>query len=147
MGSGFKGQFKAQFDAKQRVAVPAKLRRNAPGGTADQFVITLGFDGCLFLFSSEQWDQVVARIREVSFTSEKAKFLTRMLASHAEDVELDGQARILVPQILIQKVRLEKEVLFVGALNRIEIWRPDTFEKYLQGSPDTYEQVAGEFLL
>jgi MraZ protein len=147
LGSGFKGRYTAQLDQKQRVAVPAKLRRYASGGAADQFVITLGLDGCLFLFPPEQWEEIVARIKEVSFTSEKAKFFTRMLASHAEDVELDGQSRILIPQTLIRKARLEKEVLFVGALNRIEIWRPDAFEQYLQGHPEPYERVAGEFLL
>lgn len=147
MGSGFKGRYPAQFDAKGRVAVPAKLRRSAPGGKADQFVITLGLDRCLFLFAPDKWDQIVTRIQEVSFTTERAKFLTRMIASHAEDVELDGQSRIIVPQPLVAKAGLEKEVLFVGVLNRIEIWHPESFEKYLQGSSETYEQAAGEFLL
>ena len=147
MGSGFKGRYTAQFDAKQRVAVPAKLRRNAPGGTVDQFVITLGLDGCLFLFTPEKWDQIVSRILEVSFTSEESKSFSRRIASHAEDVELDAQARILVPQILIQKAGLKKEVLFVGVLNRIELWHPEAFEKYEQEQADTYEQVAAKFLL
>jgi MraZ protein len=147
LGSGFKGQFTAQLDAKQRVAVPAKLRRNTPGGAADQFVITLGLDGCLFLFTPEKWDQITSRIQEVSFTGDKAKFFTRMLASHAEDVELDGQSRILIPQKLIEKAGIKKEVTFVGAINRIEIWRPDAFEKYLQEHTDSYEKVAEDFLL
>lgn len=135
------------LDSKQRVAVPAKLRRNTPGGAADQFVITLGLDHCLFLFTPEQWDLITGRIKEVSFTSEKAKFLTRMLASHAEDVELDSQSRILIPQILIEAVGLQKEVLFVGAITRIEIWRPDTYRKYLQDFKESYEKVAEDFLL
>lgn len=147
MGSGFKGNYTAQLDSKQRVAVPAKLRRNTPGGEALEFVITLGLDGCLFLFTPERWDQLVARIREVSFTSEKAKFLSRVIASNAQDVELDGQSRILIPQNLIAAAGLEKEVIFVGVLDRIEIWRPDKFEKWVQGQPQSFEAVAGEFLL
>lgn len=147
MGSGFKGRFSAQFDAKQRLAVPAKLRRNAPGGKTEQLVITLGLDQCLFLFTPDKWDQIVSRIQEVSFTTERAKFLARTIASHAEDVDLDSQSRILVPQPLIQKANLGKEVLFVGVLNRIEIWQPEAFDKYLQEYTETYEQVAGEFLL
>jgi MraZ protein len=128
------------------VAVPAKLRRNAPGGT-DQFVITLGLDHCLFLFTLEQWDIVIGRIKEVSFTNSKAKFLTRIMASNAEDVELDGQSRILLPQHLIEAIQLEKEVLFVGVITRIEIWRPDTFAQYIQANKDSYEQAAEEILL
>jgi MraZ protein len=147
LGTAFIGKYRAQFDAKQRVALPAKLRRDAGGGAGDSFVLTLGLDGCLFLFTQERFDRIMARLEEVSFTGEKAKHLTRQLLSNASRVETDTQARILVPQELIQKAKLEKEVLFVGALNRIEIWRPEAFEKYLQERPETYEQVAGEFLL
>ena len=133
--------------AKQRVAVPAKLRRNTPGGEALEFVITLGLDGCLFLFTPERWDQLAARIKEHSFTNEKTKFLSRVLASNAQDVELDGQSRILIPKDLIEAVGLEKEVMFVGVFDRIEIWRPDRFKKWVQEQPDPYEKVAGDFLL
>lgn len=147
MGSGFKGRYSAQLDSKQRVAVPAKLRRNTPGGEAHEFVITLGLDGCLFLFTPERWDQLVARIREHSFTSEKAKFLSRVLATNAQDVELDGQSRILIPQDLLEAAGIEKEVIFAGVLDRIEIWRPDKFKKWMQEQPESYESVASDFLL
>ena len=46
-----------------------------------------------------------------------------------------------------EKIQLEKEVLFVGALSRIEIWRPDTYEQYLQDFDESYEDVAEDFLL
>ena len=147
MGSGFKGRFTALLDSKQRVAVPAKLRRNTPSGTAHSFTITVGLDHCLFLFPQEQWDLIVSRLKDVSFTGRRAKFLTRMIASNAEDVELDSQSRIRIPQPLIEKIQLEKEVLFVGALSRIEIWRPDTYDLYLRDFDESYEDVAEDFLL
>jgi MraZ protein len=147
LGSGFKGRFTTLMDSKQRVAVPAKLRRNTPSGSADSFVITLGLDNCLFLFPQEQWDEITAKLKNVSFTGRKAKFLTRTIASNAEDVDLDGQSRIRIPGPLVDEIQLEKEVLFVGALTRIEIWRPDTYEKYLQEFDQSYEDVAEDFLL
>jgi len=135
------------MDSKARVAVPAKLRRNTPSGSADSFVITVGLDDCLFLFAQEQWDEIAAKIKSVSFAGRKAKFLTRTIASNAEDVDLDGQSRIRIPQSLVDKINIEKEVLFVGALTRIEIWRPDSYEKYLQEFDESYEDVAEDFLL
>ena len=147
MGSGFKGRFMALMDSKQRVAVPAKLRRNTPSGSADSFVITLGLDQSLFLFPVEQWDEITAKLKNVSFAGRKAKYLIRTIASNAEDVDLDGQSRIRIPQPLVDAIQLEKEVLFVGALTRIEIWRPDTYEKYLQEFDESYEDVAEDFLL
>lgn len=145
--SGFKGSYTSTLDGKGRVAVPAKLRRNSPAGSADRFVITLGLDGCLFLFPPDQWDKVVTRLEEVPFTQSDAKFFTRTLLSNADDVELDGQSRIRIPQHLIEKISLEKEVLFVGALRRIEIWRPSTYQAYLNGYSATYEDVAEKLLI
>lgn len=147
MGSGFKGRYTALLDGKQRVAVPAKLRRNTPSGTAHSFTLTVGLDHCLFLFPQEQWDRIASRLQDHSITSKRAKFLTRMIASNAEDVELDGQSRIRIPQPLIEKIGLKKDVLFVGALSRIEIWRPDTYDQYLQDFDESYEDVAEDFLL
>jgi len=145
--SGFKGSYTSTLDGKGRVAVPAKLRRNSAAGSADRFVVTLGLDGCLFLFPPDQWDRVVERLEEIPFTQSDAKFFTRTLMANAEDVELDRQSRIRLPQNLIDKIGLEKEVLFVGALRRIEIWNPGTYEAYLNGYSASYEDVAEKLLI
>lgn len=145
--SGFKGSHRSLLDSKGRVAVPVKLRRNTAAGAADRFVITRGLDGCLFLFPPDYWDQVVSRLETMSFTQDDAKFFTRMLTAYADDVELDAQSRIRIPQILIEKAKLEKEVLFVGALKRIEIWRPSAFEEYENNYPSTYEEVAAKLFI
>ena len=147
MGSGFKGRYTTLLDSKQRVAVPAKLRRNTPSGSADSFTITLGLNGCLFLFPQEQWDVIIAKLKGSSFAGKRALFLWRTIASNAEDVDLDGQSRIRIPQPLVETIKLEKEVLFVGAITRIEIWRPDAYEQYLQEFDESYEDVAEDFLL
>jgi len=145
--TGFKGSYTSSLDSKGRVAVPVKLRRNSAAGSADRFVITLGLDGCLFLFPPDYWDKVVERLEGIPFTQADAKFFTRTLMSNADDVELDRQSRIRIPQTLIDRVKLEKDVLFVGALRRIEIWRPDTYEAYLNGYTATYEDVAEKLLI
>jgi len=145
--SGFKGQYVSTLDTKGRVAVPVKLRRNTPDGVADRFVITKGLDGCLFLFTPDYWERVTERLDEIPFTQHDAKYFTRQLLSHAEDVELDRQSRIRVPQKLIDTVHLEREALFIGVLRRIEIWRPETYEKYLQEFDESYEDVAAKLLL
>lgn len=149
--SGFKGSFVSTLDSKGRVAVPAKLRRNAEAGPADRFVITLGLNGCLFLFPPDYWDEVMRKIAAQSFTQKKTLYFTRKLMANADDVELDRQARIRVPQGLAAQSGLEKEVLFVGAIARIELWRPESFEQYQRSfeseNQTSYEDVAEELLL
>ena len=90
---------------------------------------------------------MVSRLNEHSFTEPKAKFFSRTLLSNAEDVDLDRQSRIRIPQHLIDRIHLEKDVLFLGVLKRIELWRPDTYEKYEQDYEFSYEDVAQELLL
>jgi MraZ protein len=141
------GRSTSTLDAKSRVAVPAKVRRATADGVTDRFVITLGLDGCLFLFPPDYWDRVVQRLEDISFTGRRAKFFTRVLMSNADYVELDKQSRIRIPQHLIDAIGLEKDVLFIGALRRIELWRPDTYEKYVQDFDSSYEDVAEEILL
>jgi len=149
--SGFKGSFISTLDSKGRVAVPAKLRRNTEAGSADRFVITLGLNGCLFLFPPDYWDEVMRKIASQSFTQKKTLYFSRKLMSNADDVELDRQARIRVPQGLIMQSGLEKEVLFVGLIERIEVWNPEAFNRYQAmfetENQTSYEDVAEELLL
>jgi len=81
------------------------------------------------------------------FAQESVKRFSRILLSNAEDVDLDGQSRIRIPQHLIEKSELEKEVLFIGVLSRIEIWQPQKFADYENGDGPTYESVAQELLI
>ena len=149
--SGFKGSYISTLDSKARVAVPARLRRSTDAGPADRFVITLGLNGCLFLFPPGFWDQVQRKIAAQSFTQKKTLYFTRKLMFYAEDVELDRQSRIRIPQRLLDLLQTEKEVLFIGAIERIELWKPERYEQYLtefETEHDTsYEDVAEELLL
>jgi MraZ protein len=149
--SEFKGSFISTLDAKGRVAVPAKLRRHPDSGPADRFVITLGLNGCLFLFPPDHWAEVMRKIAALPFTQQKTLYFTRKLMSNADDVELDRQARIRIPQGLLAQAGLEREVKFVGAIQRIELWRPETFDQqinsYESDNNTSYENVAEELLL
>lgn len=145
--SGYKGRFTSTLDNKSRVAVPSKLRRSTPDGTPDRFILTLGLDGCLFLFPPDYWDHVMEKLTVQPFAQESVKRFSRIILSNAEDVDLDGQSRIRIPQHLIEKSELEKEVLFIGVLSRIEIWQPQKFADYENGDGPTYESVAQELLI
>lgn len=149
--SEFKGSYVSTLDAKGRVAVPAKLRRHPESGPSDRFVITLGLNGCLFLFPPDYWSEVMRKIAALPFTQQKTLYFTRMLMSNADDVELDRQARIRIPQSLLAQAGLEREVKFVGAITRIELWRPETFQEQMKNyetkNNTSYEDVAEELLL
>ncbi len=147
--SAFKGSYRIVIDSKNRLSLPAKLRRATQATVYDQFVITRGLEGCLFLFAADEWQRIEEKLRALSFTQADTRLFTRMLLSQAEDVTLDTQGRITIPQNLLELAQLgkEQEALVTGNLNRIEIWNSKVWNDYLKNSPKTYEQVAESVLL
>ncbi|HKZ21596.1 MAG TPA: division/cell wall cluster transcriptional repressor MraZ [candidate division Zixibacteria bacterium] len=144
--TAFKGSYKFTLDHKGRVNIPAKLRKATAGSSYDSFVITRGLEECLFVFALDEWEKIEEKLRSLSFTQSHHRLFIRILLSNASDANLDGQGRIAIPQNLLKLANIDKEVLILGALQRIEIWNPEIFEKYLKQADQTYEQVAEKIL-
>ncbi|MCW9066762.1 MAG: division/cell wall cluster transcriptional repressor MraZ, partial [Ignavibacteriaceae bacterium] len=70
----------------------------------------------------------------------------RMFVQYAHEDSMDSQSRILVPQMLIEYANIEKEVLIIGALRKIEVWNPKIYSDYLKQSPLTYEEIAAKVM-
>jgi MraZ protein len=64
----------------------------------------------------------------------------------AVEVTLDNQSRIMIPRNLLEFAKIEKEVLMIGTLDKIEIWNPDIYEQYIASQPENYEKVVEKVL-
>ena len=113
----FMGTYDHSIDAKGRVIVPAKFREEL----GDSFVVTLGLDGCLFVYPQEDWEDFVKQLRELP-GSKEARKLQRYFMAGAASCELDKQVRTLIPANLREKAGLEKDIVFVGVMGKVEIW-------------------------
>ena len=143
----FRGQFTYSVDAKGRLSIPAKLRKHVSVESNDTFVMTQGTAACIDVYPLDQWTQFEAKLLGLNpFKPTDAKFI-RMILQHATEDTLDSQARILVPQALLQYAKIEKEVLILGALKKIELWNPEVYAEYLKQTPETYEQIAAEVMV
>ncbi len=140
--SSFKGRYSYSVDNKGRVALPAKLRKSVSPAANDTFIITRGFEQCLFLYPQDEWNKLEDSIRNLSPSNPQHRFLVRTLLQWSSDCQLDNQARISVPQDLLKFAGIENEVLVLGVLERIEIWNPRVYEEYMNNQPATYETVA-----
>lgn len=127
-GSGvhamFMGQYGHTIDIKGRVIIPAKYRESL-GST---FVITLGLDGCLFLYPLQEWQSFVDKLQGLP-SNQKTRRLQRQFLSKAMEVMPDKQGRILIPSILRDRAGLSKEVIFIGMMNRVEVWDKGRLEE------------------
>lgn len=113
----FMGQYEHSIDTKGRIIIPVKYREDL----GNVFVVTRGLDGCLFLYPPEEWQNFVEKLKELP-SNQSTRKIQRQFLSKAMEVTLDKQGRILIPALLREVAALEKEVVFVGMMNRIEVW-------------------------
>lgn len=120
----FMGEYNHTIDAKGRLIVPAKFRE----ALGDEFVVTRGLDDCLFVFPNEGWKVFEEKLSALPVANKNARRFARFFLSGAATVELDKQGRILIPTTLREYGALEKEVVFIGVANRVEIWSKERWE-------------------
>ena len=116
------GTYEHTIDAKGRMAFPTKLRERL----GLSFIVTLGLDNCLYVFSEEAWENFTEKLR--TLTGEKAKS-AKLFIVRACPVEPDKQGRILIPQHLREYAGLTKDVTVLGVINRAEIWDSARFNE------------------
>jgi transcriptional regulator MraZ len=142
----FRGQFSYSIDSKGRISIPAKLRKQISPEANDTFVMTQGTAACIDIYPLDQWLLFEEKLQKLNpFIPEEAKFI-RMILQHASEDNLDSQSRILVPQNLIEYAKIDKEVLILGALKKIEVWNPKIYKEYIEQSSETYEQIAAKVM-
>ena len=129
----FMGQYEHTIDTKGRIIIPAKYRNEL----GDTFVITKGLDGCLFIYPSQEWIDFADKLMGLS-SSQNTRRLQRQFLSKAMEVTTDKQGRILIPGLLRESAGLEKDVVFLGMMNRIEVWDKERLK-----AEEEIEETAG----
>ena len=119
----FTGEYEHSVDSKGRIIMPSKYRE----ALADEFVVTLGLDGCLFIYPNEEWEKFVLQLKELPGNKE-ARQLQRYFLAGAASVEMDKQGRFLIPAKLREAAGLTKDIVTVGVLTKLELWSKDKWE-------------------
>lgn len=141
----FVGEYKHTIDKKNRIIIPAKFREELQ----DTFFITKGFDGCLSVYTNEQWEKVLAGFSKLPNTKKEVRRYIRLLTSSAISVECDTQGRVCLSEKLRELAKLEKECLIIGVNDHVEIWSKDQYDEYFnddQVLEDIAEEIT-EFIL
>jgi len=132
----FMGEYNHSIDAKGRVIVPAKFRDSL----GEQFVVSQGLDGCLFIFPNEEWQRFEEKLKTLPMSDKQARKFVRFFLAGAAEVEVDKQGRILLPSVLREFAGLSKDVVLVGVGARAEIWDK---ERWIENtSYDDMDEIA-----
>jgi MraZ protein len=142
----FYGEYEHSLDRKSRVIIPAKFREAFKDHYAEKFFITRGLDGCLFLFTEDEWKKQELKFKSMSFTKQEARKFNRLYFSGASEVICDSQGRILIPQYLKEFAKIEKDVVIIGVSNRIEIWGKLKWKEFYENTRETFEDTAEKLL-
>lgn len=132
----FMGEYNHTVDTKGRLIVPSKFREQL----GDEFVVTKGLDGCLFVYSKREWENIEEKFRNVPLTTKDARKFARFFFAGAASCEVDKQGRILLPAVLREYAGIEKDVVSVGVFNRVEIWDKDKWQE--SNSYDDMDEIA-----
>ena len=114
----FRGEATHSVDSKFRIIIPVKFREQL----GERFVITRGLDDCLFAYPMEAWAEFEAKVNSLPMSDPDVRRFVRAFVGGAFDAELDAQGRSVLPLHLREHAGIGKEVVFVGALDKLEIW-------------------------
>ncbi len=120
----FMGEYNHTIDAKGRLIIPSKFREVL----GDEFVVTKGMDGCLFVFDNSEWQTFAEKLRSLPMIDKDVRQFTRFFLAGAAAVEVDKQGRILIPSVLREFADITKDAVLIGVGSRIEIWSKDRWD-------------------
>jgi MraZ protein len=121
----FAGSEQHALDHKGRLIVPARFRERL----GSEFVLTIAPpDACLALYPNATWAEYCERIEAVPQKDERFRRFVRYLFANTEEVGCDNQGRVVVPARLRAYAAIDRQVVSVGLLTRIEIWAVERYE-------------------
>ncbi|HEU4608155.1 MAG TPA: division/cell wall cluster transcriptional repressor MraZ [Chitinophagaceae bacterium] len=144
---GFLGEYEATLDAKGRFLLPAGFRKQLPDEAAGQFVINRGFEKCLTLYPMQSWEPIFSEISKLNDFDVKVREFRRYFLNGATILEPDSAGRLLVPPNLKAHAGLEKDIVLVAAMNKIEIWDKGKYQEFFESfSPEAFSQLAQQVM-
>jgi len=123
--STFFGTYERTMDDKGRVVIPAELRTEL----GEAFMAYSADDRCVELMPKSRWQLLAQRVEDRDQFDEETKELDRIYFGGAYECSMDDAGRALIPPVPREAAKLGKEIVFVGARNRIELWNPEEWKR------------------
>ena len=143
----FLGEYESTIDAKGRFLLPAGLKKQLPVEDALQFVINRGFEKCLTLYPLQSWNPLYAQISQLNDFDPKVREFRRYFLNGATQLEIDAAGRILLPKNLVEHASLQKDIVLVSAMNKIEIWDKTKYQQFFESfSAESFSNLANQVM-
>ena len=118
------GKFQNSIDAKSRMIVPAKFREQL----GYKCVLTMGIDRCLYIYPMAEWEKFMNKLSALPMSDANARAFIRHFYANAVESEIDKQGRITLPADLREYANIDKELVTIGNLDKIEVWSKEEWD-------------------
>jgi len=147
----FIGEYTYSLDTKGRINIPSKFRQSLSMENDKTFVISRGLDLCIYVYPLIIWKDIESNLRNLSSLSKTNRTFIRNIVRYASPSKYDKQGRISLSQSLIKYANLDKEVLIIGVVNKLEIWDPNQLKLIEKENKEidqsSYDNLADKIIL
>ncbi|MCF2875348.1 MULTISPECIES: division/cell wall cluster transcriptional repressor MraZ [unclassified Tenacibaculum] len=141
------GTYECKVDAKGRLMVSSAFKKQLSSVLQEGFVVKRSvFQSCLELYPMQEWNMVMQKINKLNRFVKKNNDFIRRFTAGVKVVEMDASGRVLIPKDLCQFAGIEKQVVLSSAVNIIEIWDKDKYEKVIDEAVVDFADLAEEVM-
>jgi len=134
----FRGRYDHTVTNTGRVSIPSKFREVCREKYGEETFVITNFDKCLVAYPLKEWNEIETKISQLPQFRQDVSASMRYLMGGAIDCPIDSQGRVLINQSLRSHANIQKEVVMIGMLKKIEIWAKEIWDK--EESLSSYEQ-------
>ncbi len=141
------GTYECKVDAKGRLLLPAPFKKQLAASLQDGFVLKRSvFQPCLELYPMGEWNIMIQKINTLNRFVKKNNDFIRRFTAGVKVVEIDNLGRLLVPKDLTNFAQISKDIVLSSAVNIIEIWDKELYEKAIDDSIVDFADLAEEVM-
>jgi MraZ protein len=138
----FRGHFMHSVDAKGRISLPARFRELIAANGDQRIVLAPDvFDPCLHLYPVRAWESLEQKVMELPSLARSSVRFRRLYVSAAVECELDASGRVLIPPTLRERARLDKDAVWAGMGQLLELWSKAEWDRALAMTPEEANEL------
>lgn len=141
------GTYECKADTKGRIMLPASIKKQLAAVTQSGFVLKRAvFQQCLELYPMQEWESLMQNVNKLNRFKKKNNDFIRRFTAGVKFIELDASGRILIPKDLVAFAGIQKEIVVSSAINIIEIWDKDKYEKAIDDATVDFADLAEDVM-
>jgi MraZ protein len=141
------GTYECKVDAKGRLLLPAPLKKQLATSLQDGFVLKRSvFQPCLELYPMAEWNILMNKVNKLNRFVKKNNDFIRRFTAGVKVVEIDALGRLLVPKDLVVFASISKDIVLSSAVNIVEIWDKDLYEKSIDDATIDFADLAEDVM-